>query len=40
VIPQRFKGGEHSINRMELSPDNAKEGSDRFYRAIVDFAKR
>ena len=40
VIPSRFKGGaEHGVNRMELGPDNPKDGSDRFYKAIVDFAK-
>lgn len=41
VIPDRFKGGaEHGVNRMELGPGNAKDGSDRFYRAIIEFAKQ
>lgn len=41
VVPQRFKGGgEHGVNRMELAPDNPKDGSDRFYRAIIEFAKQ
>ena len=41
VIPSRFKGGtEHGVNRMELGPDNTKDGSDRFYRAIIEFAKQ
>ena len=41
VIPDRFKGGgEHGVNRMELGPNNTKDGSDQFYRAIIEFAKR
>lgn len=41
VIPDRFKGGaEHGVNRMELRPDNPKDGSDHFYRAIIEFAKQ
>lgn len=40
IIPERFKGGEQSVNRMELEPKNTKDGSDRFYQAIVEFAKR
>lgn len=41
VIPDRYKGTvEHGVNRMELSPGNPKDGSDQFYRAIVEFAKR
>jgi len=41
VVPDRFKGGaEHGVNRMELGPDNTKDGSDRFYRAIIEFAKQ
>lgn len=41
VIPNRFKGSaENGVNRMELGPDNTKDGSDRFYRAIIEFAKR
>lgn len=40
IIPERFKGGEQSVNRMELGPKNNKDGSDRFYQAIVEFAKR
>ena len=33
-------GGEHGVNRMELGPNNTKDGSDQFYRAIIEFAKR
>jgi len=41
VIPDRFKGGaEHGVNRMELGPENPKDGSDKFYRAIIEFAKQ
>lgn len=41
VAPQRFKAdAEHGVNRMELSPTNTKDGSDKFYRAIIEFAKR
>lgn len=41
VVPQRFKGGgEHGVNRMELAPDNPKDGSDRFYQALIEFAKQ
>lgn len=41
VIPDRFKGNtEHGVNRMELGPNNPKDGSDRFYRAIIEFAKQ
>lgn len=41
VVPQRFKGaGEHGVNRMELGPDNPKDGSDKFYRAIIEFAQQ
>ena len=41
VIPERFKGSaEHGVNRMELSPKNAKDGSDQFYQAIIEFARR
>ena len=41
LIPDRFKGGaEHGVNRMELRPDNPKDGSDHFYRAIIEFAKQ
>lgn len=40
VIHDRFKGGaEHGVNRMELRPDNPKDGSDSFYKAIVEYAK-
>lgn len=40
VVPDRFRGGpEHGVNRMELRPDNPKDGSDLFYRAIVEYAK-
>lgn len=41
VIPARFKGGaEHGVNRMELGPDNSKDGSDSFYKAIIEYAKQ
>ncbi|PVY90402.1 hypothetical protein C8C95_1231 [Acidovorax sp. 99] len=41
VIPDRFKGGaEHGVNRMELRPDNPKDGSDRLYQAIVEYARQ
>ncbi|MBK6614571.1 hypothetical protein [Ottowia sp.] len=41
VIPRKYKGAESSaIQRMQLSPDNPHEGSDKFYRAIIEFAKR
>ena len=41
VIPERFKGSaEHGVNRMELGPNNTKDGSDQFYRAIIEFARR
>lgn len=40
VVPDRFRGGaEHGVNRMELRPDNSKDGSDLFYRAIIEHAK-
>lgn len=41
IIPRRFKGGPaHGVNRMEITPGNSADGSDQFYRAIVEFAKR
>jgi hypothetical protein len=41
LIPDRYKGTvEHGVNRMELRPDNPKDGSDQFYRAIIEFAKQ
>ncbi|MDR0226941.1 MAG: hypothetical protein LBI66_11005 [Burkholderiaceae bacterium] len=41
IVDQRFKGSaEHGVNRMELSPDNPKDGSDKFYQAIVEFARQ
>ncbi|QNN57873.1 hypothetical protein H9K76_03055 [Diaphorobacter ruginosibacter] len=40
VVPERLKAStEHDVNRMELRPDNPKDGSDKFYRAIIEFAK-
>jgi hypothetical protein len=40
VIHDRFKGSaEHGVNRMELRPDNPKDGSDSFYKAIIEYAK-
>lgn len=41
VVPQRFKGGvSHGVNRMELGPANPQDGSDQFYRALIEFAAR
>ncbi|MDD2547378.1 MAG: hypothetical protein PHI55_14020 [Burkholderiaceae bacterium] len=41
VVPQRFKGApEHGVNRLEISPNNPKDGSDQLYQAIRDFAQR
>ncbi|QIL43027.1 hypothetical protein G7045_01430 [Acidovorax sp. HDW3] len=41
VVPQRFKANvEQDVNRMELAPDNPKDGSDKFYRAIIELAKQ
>ncbi|WP_245597915.1 hypothetical protein [Ottowia thiooxydans] len=40
LVPDRFKGAaENGVNRMEIRPDNSKDGSDQFYRAIRDFAR-
>jgi len=35
---QRKTGDE--VNRMELAPDNPKDGSDQFYRAITEFVRQ
>ena len=41
VVPQRFKASvEQGVNRMELGPGNPKDGSDKFYRAIIEFARQ
>jgi len=42
IIDKRFykEQVEHGVNRMELAPDNPKDGSDQFYRAIREFAAR
>ncbi|MFN7155841.1 MAG: hypothetical protein ACK4OE_19370 [Acidovorax sp.] len=40
LIPDRFRGREFAINRMELRPENKQDGADQFYRAIIEFAKR
>ena len=41
VIPDKFKHAQdNSIKRMELRPNNPQEGSDKFYRAIIELAKR
>lgn len=41
IIPEKFKGAaEHGVNRMEIGPNNTKDGSDAFYRAIVEFARQ
>lgn len=40
VIPARFKKNTgQGIDRMELSPANPRDGSDRFYRALIEFAR-
>ncbi len=40
VIPSRYLvESENEVNKMTISPDNKKEGSDQFYRAIVELAK-
>jgi len=40
IVHDRFKGAaEHGVNRMELRPDNPKDGSDSFYKAIIEYAK-
>lgn len=40
VIPERLKKNTgQGIDRMELSPANPRDGSDRFYRALIDFAR-
>lgn len=41
VVPERFKGHvEQGVNRMELGPENPKDGSDKFYQAILEFARQ
>ncbi|HEY0201706.1 MAG TPA: hypothetical protein VGC24_08440, partial [Burkholderiaceae bacterium] len=40
LVPDRFKGGEQGVNRMELGPTNTKDGSDQFYEAIRAFARQ
>ncbi|MBY0454155.1 MAG: hypothetical protein K2Q11_04630 [Burkholderiaceae bacterium] len=41
IVPQRFKmSAEHSINRMEIAPDNTKDGSNQLYEAIRTLAAR
>lgn len=40
LIPDRFRGRDFAINRMELRPENTQDGSNHFYRAIIEFAKR
>lgn len=40
AVPDRFRvGASNGVNAMELRPDNPKEGSDQFYRAIRQFAE-
>ena len=40
LIAERFKGtAEHGVNRMELHPDNAKDGSQQLYQAIQTLAR-
>lgn len=39
-VPDRFKGdAQHGVNAMELRPDNPRDGSDQFYRALQEFAR-
>lgn len=41
IIPAKFKGTEeHGVNRMEIGPDNPKDGSDAFYKALIEFARK
>lgn len=41
IIPARFKQrAENGVNRMEIDPHNTKDGSDQFYRAIIEFARQ
>ena len=41
LVPERFKGAaEHGVNRMELRPDNPKDGSNQLYQAIEAFARQ
>ncbi|MDA8453552.1 hypothetical protein M4R22_02135 [Acidovorax sp. GBBC 3334] len=41
VIPARLKKNTgQGIDRMELSPGNPQDGSDRFYRALIEFARQ
>ena len=41
LIPERFKGtAEHGVNRMEMRPDNPKDGSSQLYQAIQTFARQ
>ncbi len=41
TIPMRFRApGIHGVNRMEIRPDNALDGSDKFYEAIRTFSKQ
>jgi len=38
-MPDRFRmKAQHGVNAMELRPDNPKDGSDQFYKAIRQFA--
>lgn len=40
LVPDRLKSTvEDGVSRMEIRPDNPKDGSDQFYQAIRDFAK-
>jgi len=39
IMPDRFRmKAQHGVNAMELRPDNPKDGSDQFYKAIRQFA--
>lgn len=40
VIPDKYRGNaSNGVNAMELRPDNPKDGSDQFYKAIQQFAE-
>ncbi|MEO8250305.1 MAG: hypothetical protein ABI589_13135, partial [Burkholderiales bacterium] len=42
LIPDRFKKeiAANGVNNMELGPDNPRDGSNRFYSAIIEFARQ
>ncbi len=40
LMPKQLRAGqtEHGVNRMEMGPNNPKDGSDQFYRAVQEMA--